>query len=95
MDRQSERWPTSRLVADERWPHPSVVSKELALIHAEQAAARWDTKRAFLDELTFNLGLPMDRVRRRRVVAEFTQRMLRIGERIINEQREASSPLGD
>ena len=94
MERPSERWPHSRVVAHERWPHPSVISKELVALRAEKAAAEWDTKRAFLDELTFNLGLPMDPIRRRRVMGEFTKRMLRLGERIINE-REAHSPLGD
>jgi hypothetical protein len=94
MEYQNERWPESRLIIKERWPHPSVISKELVILRAEQATAEWDTKKAFLDELTLNLGLPMDRVRRRRVLAEFTQRMLRIGERIY-EQGQTNSPLGD
>ena len=94
MELPNERWPASRIVAYERWPHPSVVAKELAILRAEQAAAEWDTKRAFLDHLTFNLGLPMDRVIRRRVMAEFTQRMLKIGEGIYERQKD-DSPLWD
>jgi hypothetical protein len=80
---------------NERWPHPSVVAKELATLRAEKAIAEWKTKQAFMDNLAFNLGMPLTRIRRRRVMEEFTQRMLKIGERIMHEQSETNSAFWD
>jgi len=80
---------------NERWPHPSVVAKELAALRAEKAVAEWKTKQAFLDNLAWNLGQPLTRIRRRRVMEEFTQRMLKIGERIMHEQSKANSAIRD
>jgi hypothetical protein len=72
----------------ERWPHPSVVAKELRRLQAEKAVSEWNTKQAFITELKQHMSgydKTRTRIERRISMRLFTQRMLRIGERIINE----------
>ena len=76
---------------NERWPHPSVVAKELRRLQAEKAVAEWDTHHAFITELRKNMeghNKHYNRIMRRRSTLIFTQKMLRIGERIIRELEE-------
>jgi hypothetical protein len=65
-------------------PLLAVVALELTQIRAEMAAAEYDDKQRHIQEVKFNLGLPLDPIARRRCVAVFTQQRLHAGERIIN-----------
>jgi len=78
----------------ERWPHPAVVSKELRRLQAEKAVAEWNTKQAFITELKQHMtgyDKTRTRIERRISVRLFTQRMLRVGERILNEQQDGGA----
>ena len=90
----NERWPDASQVINETYGRLLDVCKELEIIRAEKTIAAWTEKRDFIDDLRFNLGMPMDRVSRRRCVKRFTLTMLRMGERIY-EQQEDDSPLWD
>ena len=90
----NERWPDSSQVINETYGRLLEVCKELEIIRAEKAIAAWTEKRDFVDDLQFNLGMPMDRIARRRCVKRFTLTMLRMGEQIY-ERQEVDSPLWD
>jgi hypothetical protein len=94
MQLANERWPAASEIMDETYGRLLDVCKELEILRAEKAIAAWTDKRDFLDDLRFNLGMPMDRVSRRRCVKRFTLTMLRMGERIY-ERQEDDSPLWD
>ena len=86
MDRQSERWPPVEIVRD-----------ELSRLQAEKTAADVKARAAHFAELKQHMSgydKTRTRIERRRSMRTFTERMFRIGERIINE-REAHSPLED
>jgi hypothetical protein len=90
----SERWPAASQVINETYGRLLDVCKELEIIRAEKAIADSNAKRDFIDDLTFNLGLPMKPVLRRKCMKRFTLRMMRMGELIYDEQ-EDDSPLWD
>jgi len=92
MDPYNERWPSSGEVINQTYGRLLDVCKELEILRAEKAIAAWTEKRDFIDDLRFNLGMPMDRVSRRRSVRRFTLTMLRLGEQIY-ERIEDDSPL--
>tara|TARA_R110000868_G_scaffold320061_1_gene581033 strand:- start:299 stop:583 length:285 start_codon:yes stop_codon:yes gene_type:complete len=82
MDPHAERWPAATEVINETYGRLLDVCKELEILRAEKAIAAWTEKRDFMDDLRFNLGMPMDRVSRRRCVQRFTQVMLEKGAQI-------------
>jgi hypothetical protein len=86
MDRQSERWPPV-----------DIVREELRQLQAEKTASEVKARAAHFAELKQHMSghdKARLRIERRRSMRVFTERMLKIGERIINE-RQANSPLGD
>lgn len=94
MDPYNERWPSSGEVINQTYGRLLDVCKELEILRAEKAIAASIEKRDFINDLKFNLGVPMDRVSRRRSVRRFTLTMLRLGEQIY-ERQETDSPLWD
>lgn len=69
---------------NERWPHPSVVAKELERIRAEMAQDRWHARERFRRELKATLKFD-ERYGRPWSVTQFTYQRLIVGERIIRE----------
>jgi hypothetical protein len=82
---------------NERWPHVDIVREELSRLQAEQTTAAVKARAAHFAELKQHMSgydKTLTRIQRRRSMRTFTERMFRIGERIINE-RQAHSTLGD
>jgi len=73
--------------ATERWPHPDIVKAELEQIRQQIAHRRIVDKIAFRQELKRALRRDDD-ISRQRWMADFTQKQLAMGERILNASRQ-------
>jgi len=75
----------------ERWPHVDIVRDELHRLRAEMTVADNKARAKHFAELKQHMsGYDKTRIRieRRTSMRTFTQRMLKYGERIINERQE-------
>lgn len=83
---------------NERWPHVDIVRNELRQIQAEQTAAAVKARAAHFAELKQHMSgydKTRTRIERRRSMRTFTERMLRYGEKVLNEQRKNGRPVTD
>ena len=74
----------------ERWPHVDIVRDELRRIQAEQTAAAVKARAAHFAELKQHMSgydKTRTRIERRTSMRTFTERMLRYGEKVLNERK--------
>ena len=82
----------------ERWPHINIVRDELRQLQAEQTVAAEKARAAHFAELKQAMSghdKARLRIERRRSMRTFTQRMLKYGEKVLNEQRQNGRPVTD
>jgi vancomycin resistance protein YoaR len=83
---------------NERWPHVDIVRDELRRLQAEQTAAAVKARAAHFAELKQHMtgyDKTRTRIERRTSVRTFTERMLKYGEKVLNEQRKNGCPVTD
>jgi hypothetical protein len=75
----------------ERWPHVDIVRAELRQLQAEKTAAAVKARAAHFAELKQHMSgydKTRTRIERRTSMRTLTERMLRFGEKVLNEQRQ-------
>jgi len=75
----------------ERWPHVDIVRDELRRIQAEQTTAAVKARAAHFAELKQHMSgydKTRTRIERRTSMRTFTERMLRYGEKVLNERKQ-------
>jgi hypothetical protein len=75
----------------ERWPHVDIVRAELRQLQAEKTAAEAKARAAHFAELKQHMSgydKTRTRIQRRTSMRTLTERMLKYGERLLNEQRQ-------
>jgi len=75
----------------ERWPHVDIVRAELRQLQAEKTAAAVKARAAHFAELKQHMSgydKTRTRIERRTSMRTLTERMLKFGERLLNEQRQ-------
>lgn len=82
----------------ERWPHVDIVRAELHQLQAEQTAAVAKARTEHFIALKIAMSgydKTRTRIERRTRMRTFTQRMLKYGEEILNEQRQNGGTIPD
>jgi hypothetical protein len=82
----------------ERWPHVDIVREELRRLQAEQTVAKQKARAKHIAELKQHMtgyDKTRSRIERRTSMRTFTERMLKYGEKVINEQRQNGRPVTD
>jgi vancomycin resistance protein YoaR len=82
----------------ERWPHVDIVREELRRLQAEQTVAKQKARAKHIAELKQHMtgyDKTRTRIERRTSMRTFTERMLKYGEKVINEQRQNGRPVTD
>jgi hypothetical protein len=82
----------------ERWPHVDIVREELRRLQAEQTVAKQKARAKHIAELKQHMtgyDKTRTRIERRTSMRTFTERMLKYGEKVINEQGQNGRPVTD
>jgi uncharacterized coiled-coil protein SlyX len=82
----------------ERWPHVDIVREELRRLQAEQTVAKQKARAKHIAELKQHMtgyDKTLTQIKRRTSMRTFTERMLKYGEKVLNEQRKNDRPVTD